>query len=181
MFMRTTRENLRNSGHSVRRNAGAFIVPLFLALAALLGACGTNGGTTGNGSTSPTPTPTQALSASAGRACPNTTVTNPPAVKPNVIIKLSNSNRTVAAHTGDLIEVLLPNNEQWSGPTTSQGILQLQSPSGYPLQTEKMCVWHFLAQGAGTTTLNFTGRAICRAGQPCPMYVIELPFKVVVN
>jgi hypothetical protein len=181
--MRTFKARPQRRGHIIRRHSFLFILlPLSLTLTFVLAACGSNGGPTTTGTT-PSPTPTSSGVVNAGRssACPNTTVTSPPALKPNVVIKLSNSNHTVTAHNGDLIEVLLPSNQQWSGPTTSQGVLELQSPSGYPLQTEKMCVWYFVAHGTGTATLSFTGRALCKAGQSCPMYVIEIPFKVEVK
>ncbi len=82
---------------------------------------------------------------------------------------------------GDLIEVQLPFGQKWSGPTTSQGVLELQSPFGYAEPTLKMCIWQFVAKGSGTVHLNFTGRAICLPGQLCPQYVMSVPFVVVVK
>ena len=167
--------------HSGDRHAFFLIMPLFLILAFLVAACGSHAGTPAGGSGStPTPvsTPTSVASKGAAGGCPNTTVTNPPAAKPNVVIKLNNSTSTVTAHNGDLIEVRLPFNQQWAGPTTSQGVLELQAPSGYLLRSDKVCVWRFVARGTGTTTLLFSGRPICRAHQLCPMYITEIPFTV---
>jgi hypothetical protein len=94
---------------------------------------------------------------------------------------MANSNSTATAHTGDLIEVQLPFGHQWSGPTTSQGTLELQSPSGYASPTLKMCVWQFIAQGTGASQLRFTGRPICAAGQLCPQYILNVPFTIEVK
>jgi hypothetical protein len=182
--MRKDKDKLQSQGHSIRRHSFLFVLPLFLTLACLLAACGSNGGATTAGPTptpAPTSSPTRVVNPSRADGCPNPAPTAPAEVKPNVVIKLNNSNRTVTAHNGDLIEVLLPSNEQWSGPKNSQGVLTLQTPSGYPLKAEKMCVWHFVAHGTGATTLTFSGRAICKAGQLCPMYIIEVPFRVEVK
>ncbi len=173
--MHQAKDKLQGRGQIIRRHSFLFILPLFLALACLLAACGSNGGT---GSTPP---PASTPTRSTTNGCPHSSVTNPSPVKPDVVIAMSNSNSTVTAHKGDLIEVRLPSNEQWSGPITSQGLLALQTPSGYLLRSDKMCVWHFVAQGTGTTRLTFSGRAICNPGKLCPMYVVKIPFTVEVK
>src|SRR5437879_7640212 len=166
-------------GEIIRRQSFLFIVPLTLVLAFLLAACGSNGGTsTGAGSTTPTSAPTSVTSKGTLEGCPSSAVVNPSAAKPNVIINMKNSNSTISAHNGDLIEVRLPFNEKWMGPTTSQGVLELQAPAGYALSSDKVCIWHFVAKGIGTTTLTFSGRAICKAGQMCPMYIMNVPFTI---
>lgn len=178
--MHKAKDKLIHRGQIIRRQSFLFIfiVPLVLILSLLLAACGSNGGTgTGAGST-PTSAPTSTTSMGSPEGCPSNTVTNPPATRPNVIIKITNSNSTISVHNGDLIEVRLPFNERWSGPAASQSVLQLQTPAGYPLQSDKVCVWHFVAKSTGTTTLTFSGRAICKPGQLCPMYVINVPFTV---
>jgi hypothetical protein len=108
-------------------------------------------------------------------------VVNPPQNKPNVTVLLKNSNSTITAHNGDLIEVRLPFGQQWSGPTTSQGELQLQTPAGYALNSDKVCIWRFIAQGSGMTQLTFSAKAICQKGQLCPQYVLNVPFSIVVK
>jgi hypothetical protein len=97
------------------------------------------------------------------------------------VLKTSNSNKAVTAHQGDVIEVQLPFGQLWNGPTTSQGVLQLQTPYGYASQTANSCIWRFIAQGTGTTQLNFYGRAMCKKGQMCPQYVVSVPFNIHVN
>jgi hypothetical protein len=87
----------------------------------------------------------------------------------------------ITAHQGDVIEIQLPFGQQWNGPTTSQGTLQLQTPYGYPSQTANSCIWRFTAQGTGTTQLEFYGKAICKAGQMCPQYVVSVPFSIHVS
>jgi len=99
----------------------------------------------------------------------------------NVVLKTSNSNKTVTAHQGDVIEIQLPFGQLWNGPTTSQGVLQLQTPYGYASQTANSCIWRFTAQGTGTTQLNFYGRAMCKKGQMCPQYVVSVPFSIQVK
>jgi len=94
---------------------------------------------------------------------------------------MSNSNTTVTAHKGDVIEIQLPFGQLWNGPTTSQGALQLQTPYGYASQTAKSCIWRFTAQGTGTTQLIFYAKAICKKGQMCPQYVMSVPFSIHVS
>jgi hypothetical protein len=96
----------------------------------------------------------------------------------NIVLKLSNSNTTINAHQGDVIEIQLPFGQLWNGPTASQGVLQLQTPAGYASGTSNSCVWRFTAQGAGVTQLNFYGRAMCKKGEMCPQYVVSVPFTI---
>ena len=176
------------SSRVIRRQSLSFIVPLALLLALVftLAACGTNT-TTGAGSTptsAPTSAPTRGATTAPGKTangCPTSAVVNPPQKTPNVTLHMTNSNSTAIAHTGDLIEVQLPFGHQWSGPTTSQGTLELQSPSGYASSTLKACIWQFIAQGTGASQLSFTGRPICAAGQLCPQYIINVPFTIEVK
>ena len=164
-----------------RRNSLWLILSLATALAFILTACGANS-SSGSSSTSTGTTPAPiATSTPNSYGCPSNTVittTSPPA---NVVLKMSNSNATVTAHQGDVIEIQLPFGQLWNGPTASQGALQLQTPYGYPSQTAKSCIWRFTAQGTGTTQLIFSGRAICKKGQMCPQYVISVPFSIHVN
>lgn len=172
------RRLLRN-GHMIRRQSILFIVPIVLILAFLLAACGTNSGSgtsTGSSGSTRVPAPTTAKSTATG--CPSNAVINPPPANPNVTIQLSNSNATIIAHNGDLIEVRLPFGQQWSIPTTSGNVLQLQTPAGYAVSADKVCIWHFIAKSTGTATLSFSAKAICKAGQMCPLYIMRVPFTI---
>jgi hypothetical protein len=105
-------------------------------------------------------------------------VVNTASTPANVVLKMSNSHTIVTAHQGDVIEVQLPFGQLWNGPSTSQGVLQLQTPYGYASQTANSCIWRFTAQGNGTTQLNFYARAMCKKGQMCPQYVVSVPFSI---
>lgn len=155
----------------------AFLTLMVLVLAA----CGSNTSTgstnTGAGSTTTATTPTIAASA---YGCPGTVMTVSP-TPAKIVLKQSDSNSTITAHVGDTVEVDLPFGQTWTGPTTSQGALQLQGPAGYALTPAKVCVWRFTAQSAGTTQVNFYGKAICQKGQMCPLYVMRIPYTIVIK
>jgi hypothetical protein len=164
-----------------RRKSLWLIISLATALAFILTACGTSSNS-GSSSTSTGTTPVPiATSTVNSYGCPSNTVVNTDSTPANVVLKSANSNATVTAHQGDVIEIQLPFGQLWNGPTTSQGVLQLQTPYGYVSQTANSCIWRFTAQGAGTAQLNFYGRAICKKGQLCPQYVISVPFSIHVN
>jgi hypothetical protein len=177
--MRRLQISQRINGHIMKRRSLLFIAPLAFILVFVLAACGANTGTsTGAGSTPPS-TPTKVTGTTGTTTgCPTSTTESSTQTKPNVTIQLSNSNSTVAAHNGDLIEVRLPFGQQWSGPTMSNKILQLQSPAGYTSTTDKTCVWRFVAQSTGTTQVSFTSKAICKPGQMCPLFVMNVPFTI---
>ncbi|HZS75274.1 MAG TPA: hypothetical protein VFA41_01565 [Ktedonobacteraceae bacterium] len=159
-----------------RYNAVLLVGSLLALLALMLAACGANPGS-GGGSTGSAPaTPTHIVVSPNG--CPSTTVINTSPTPANVVLKPSNSAAPATAHVGDVIEVDLPFGHAWSGPTSSQGELHLQPPAGYELTPAKSCVWRFTAQAAGTTQLNFYGKAICKPGQMCPQYVLSVQFTV---
>jgi hypothetical protein len=162
-----------------RRRSIWLIMSLATALTFVLTACGTNsGGSTSTGSTGTTPTSTSAVNP---HGCPSNAVVGTAPSPANVVLKPSNSNTSISAHQGDVIEVQLPFGQLWNGPTTSQGVLQLETPAGYASQTANSCIWRFAAQGTGTAQLNFYGRAICKKGALCPQYVMSLPFTINVN
>ena len=160
------------------------ILLLATTLAFILTACGSNtsSGSSSTGSTSTgTTTAPVATSTPNLNGCPSNAVVNTASTPANIVLKTSNSNKMVTAHQGDVIEIQLPFGQTWSGPTTSQGALQLQTPYGYPSQTVNSCIWRFTAQGTGTTQLEFFGKAICKKGQMCPQYVVSVPFNIHVN
>src|SRR5712691_5567353 len=138
-----------------RRQSLWLTVLLVTALAFIFAACGANSstGTGSNPGTPPTYTTVQGYGTTYG--CPSDAVVNPAPAAPNVVIKMNQTNSTVTAHSGDVIEVHLPFGHVWQGPTASQGVLTLQGPAGYALKDQSVCVWRFTAQGTGTTELNF--------------------------
>ncbi|HLX55643.1 MAG TPA: hypothetical protein VKR83_01320 [Ktedonobacteraceae bacterium] len=152
---------------------GSFMTIMIFALAA----CGAS---VGSGSTSTASTPVAHATSVSAYGCPGAVMSTPPAPA-NVVLKQTESNSIIKAKVGDVIEVDLPFGQSWSGPTTSQGELQLQTPAGYALPTAKVCVWRFTAQGTGTTQLEFYGRAICGKGALCPLYIRSLPFTLVIK
>lgn len=155
------------------------LVGALVALLALLAACGTNTGsppTTGNQPPAASPSP-----AASTTGCPSSAVITTAPSPANVVLKPSNNNSSITAHVGDVIEIDLPFGHAWTGPMSSQGQLQLQQPAGFALTTAKACVWRFTAQGAGTTQLEFYGKAICQKGQSCPLYIMRLPYTIVVK
>ncbi len=164
-----------------RRRLTWLIISLVTVLAFVLTACGTNSGS-GSGSTSTGSTPPPASTGSVNpHGCPSNAVVNTAPAPANVVLKPSNSNTTVNAHQGDVIEIELPFGQAWNGPSSSQGVLQLQTPAGYALESANACVWRFTAQGTGTTQLNFFGKAICKKGEMCPQYVTSVPFTIKVK
>lgn len=152
------------------------IISLATALVFVLAACGANSGsgTTSTGSTPP-PTSTGGVNP---HGCPSNAVISTAPTAANVVLKPSNSSKTVNAHQGDVIEIRLPFGQLWNGPTTSQGVLQLETPAGYAWTATNSCVWRFTAQGTGITQLNFFGKAMCKKGQMCPQYIMSLPFTI---
>nr|HET6905063.1 hypothetical protein [Ktedonobacteraceae bacterium] len=169
---------LLSNGRIMRRQSSLVIVPIVLILAFVLASCGTNtgsGSSTGSTGSTPTSAPPTVKSTT---GCPNNAVVNPAPVNPNVTIRLTNSNGTIVAHNGDLIEVRLPFGQQWSLPTTTGNVLQLQTPAGYAMSADKVCVWHFIAKGTGTAALSFSAKAICKPGQMCPLYIMRVPFTI---
>jgi hypothetical protein len=154
-----------------------------IMLTLLLAACG---GSAPNGSggtaSAPTATPTPVLVKVQGygtyNGCPSDLVIKSAPPKANVTIQQTNINDTVVAHNGDIVEVELPFGHKWTGPTDTQGVLQLQQPAGYAWKSGNICVWRFVATGTGTETLNFSSQALCKRGQMCPMYIMAMSFTV---
>ncbi len=167
----------RSTIYVIRKQSIFFVIPLTLLLALILAACGTNPGTGAATATTPTTTPTT-IRTVAAYGCPGGIAANAPTTPANVVVLFKNSNSVVTAHNGDVIEFRLPFGQVWSGPTASQGVLQLQTPYGYASTTMKVCIWRFVAVNAGTTQLNFMGRAVCEKGQMCPQYILRVPFTI---
>ncbi len=145
-------------------------------------ACGTN---SASGAASDVPTVVQpTLAATAGygtsQGCPSNAVVSSP-TKATITVLDSNKSSIINAHRGDVIEFRLSFGKKWSGPTTSQGGLELQTPAGYAVKTSKACVWDFVAKSTGTTALTFNSQALCKRGEMCPMFIAVLPFTVQVK
>jgi hypothetical protein len=167
------------SVQSVQRRTCFALGSLLVLLVFVLAACGYNaGGSTNTGSSSTTAvTPTTSASA---YGCPGAVMTTAPSPA-QIVLKPSDSNTTVTAHVGDVVEIDLPFGQAWTGPTASQGELQLQGSGGNAVTASKMCVWRFTAQGTGTTQVAFYGRAICEKGQMCPQYITRIPYTIVIK
>jgi len=150
-----------------------------LLLAFIWVACGSSANVgTGGGSSSPSPTVVKGYGAAYG--CPSDSVVGTTAA-PNVIVKPTDSKNIIMAHVGNVIAFQFPFGQRWSGPTTSQGNLELQQPVGYAVKAAQVCVWHFVAKGTGTTQLDFQSQPLCQRGQFCPQHIVELPFTVKVS
>lgn len=162
-----------SSMHDASLTLLSAIVSPVLLLLFVFAACGPT-------STGPTPTPTSGQGYGTAHGCPSDARVKPEPPTANVTLTLSDANVTVTAHVGDVIEIQLPFGQRWTGPTPSGGGLQLQTPAGYASTTKGMCIWRFHALGAGTTRLTFFARALCRKDQPCPHYVLAIPFTIVV-
>lgn len=152
------------------------VMSLATALVFVLTACGANSGT-GTTSTGSPPPPTSTSGVNV-HGCPSNAVISTAPTPANVVLKPSNSSTTINARQGDVIEIQLPFGQVWNGPTTSQGVLQLETPAGYAWGASNSCVWRFTAQGTGVTQLNFYGKAMCKKGALCPQYIMSLPFTI---
>jgi hypothetical protein len=129
-----------------------------------------------SGSTSSSTSSTTVASSGTANGCPSNAVVTTASGNASIIVKPTQMNQTISAHNGDIIEIQLPFGHKWTGPTTSQGILQLQGPAGYASKSDNACVWRFVAKGTGTAQLIFHSQALCQAGQVCPMYITAMPF-----
>lgn len=165
------------------RHRKSFFMTILLTFALLLflSACGTDGtSSNGTGSSGAGNGATKTIKGfGAEHGCPSDIVLEKRSTNPSVTIKQTQQNSTVSATKGDVIEVQLPFGSRWTGPTKSQGPLQLDLTPGFADQVAKSCVWRFTAQGTGTTNLEFAKRALCNVkGQSCAMYVMPYDFKV---
>jgi hypothetical protein len=99
-----------------------------------------------------------------------------------IILTSSNSNTTVNVKNGDTIEIDLPTGHTWSAPTIDpQNLLSKQGPDGSPLPSAKFCVWRYATTSTGTVNLSFVGRPICKKGELCPMYIMAVPFTIIIK
>ncbi len=170
---------------------------LTIALTLVLAGCGATTGTGSGGIASTASTPTQTTQGAippivtqgskAGygttHGCPSNTVVTTAPSQANIIVtsKSVSSDKTIIAHTGDVIEIRLAFGISWSGPTSSQGPLELQKPSGYASMTDQSCIWRFVSTSTGTAALAFTSRPLCDAHMMCPLYIRLVPITIKVQ
>ena len=172
---------------NIKRSLSSFLLALvLLTLTGIVAACGTNassGTSTGGTGNSPiaNPSPTAVKGYGTAQGCPSDMVVSTAPSAANVVVKSNQTNAAITAHVGDVVEIRLPFGQKWSGPTASEGNLEIQQPSGYAWKTDKVCVWRFTAKSAGTTNLEFHEQALCKPGQMCPMYIAEFPFVITVK
>lgn len=125
-------------------------------------------------------------------ATPNVATSSEPAVttapsvplKPTVPVVLDTSvtitnadnNSTVHMAKGSTFVVQIGNGLKWSGITfdPASSITQLAGISGAEQGTFKAVV-------PGTVTLKATGAPICKAGQPCPMFLAVFSTTLVIR
>lgn len=160
------------------------LLALTLALAACGAASSNSNSSSGNNSatgasgstaTAPVGTPVKGFGTTSG--CPSDIVANTQPTKAGIIITATQGNQTITAHNGDVIEIRFPFGHKWTGPMTSQGILQIQPPAGYALKGDNVCVWRFAAQGTGTAQLVFHSQPLCKPGEVCPQFITTIPFE----
>ncbi|GCE04369.1 hypothetical protein [Dictyobacter aurantiacus] len=183
---------MRMHVHKSKRTVGVFGVVMIMLLV-VLAACGNTDSNSSSGSKStnagsapttghqPTPTPTSIAGYGTSQGCPSdAVVSNAPKANQSVVVK-SQSGTTVNAHKGDIIDLSFPFGKKWIGPRSVPAQLEMQKPAGYASKSDKTCVWRFTARNTGTVDLHFTSRAMCKPGQMCPMYVIDVPVTVIVK
>ena len=144
-------------------------------------ACGASSSTTGP--TPPSPTPTLAIVPGSGAAygCPSDVVVSIAPAASDITLEPQQAATTINVEKGVVLEVHMPFGVAWQGPTTTQGALQLQKPAGYAWKASHSCIWRFVAEQAGTVTLHFFGRAICKKASLCVPSVEDTSFTVQVG
>jgi hypothetical protein len=168
--------------YGIRCGSFWFAITVALLAALTLAACGNSSTSTGSGASSsspaPTATPTSVKGYGTSHGCPSDVVVNSAPGGSAVVVKASQNQQTITVRKGDTVIFELPFGQRWYNPSGSQGVLEMQQPSGYALQSAKVCVWRFVAQGTGQTSLIFTAQALCKPNQACPQYVLQLSFTI---
>ncbi len=165
---------------SVLRQPWLFSVVVLLLVSFACAACGTNPTSTGGSGVTPPVTPTAHPGTANG--CPNQTAIATTPAKAGIVLLQSANNTTVNVAKGSIVEVDLPFDHNWTNPTGNfQSNLTVQTPSGYAAQTQKMCVWRYLASNPGNVQLSYTGQALCKKNEACPMYVVMVSFTLVIK
>lgn len=167
--------------YKIRRKSLVLVIPLTLLLALTVAGCGSSTTGTSGVARDVTPSPTLTKGGDSTQGCPDNVTLNPAPDAPTLTITQGESQTPVTVHQGQILEIQLPVSQRWTGPTTSQGNLELQTPYGYVSEARTMCVWRFIARSKGTTNLNFDAHPICLKGQMCPQFILTLPFMIVVK
>jgi len=151
-----------------------------LALSLLVGCGATSTATLGAaaGATS-TAQPTAPLN-----GCPTQLIpVDPPVHGTTVTLTQADASKaSVMTTVGTNIEIKLPATNRWQLDTVDMNqTVTLSSPAGYFNKAQNVCVWRVTATAAGTSTLTFTGTAVCVAGTPCPSYALLTKFVIIVQ
>jgi hypothetical protein len=165
-----------------RQSKALCIVLFFTIISSLLTACEAKSSGPGIGSVSPSVTvPPFATVSGYGtdQGCPSNVVVSEAPATPDVTVGPTSG--IVNTHKGAVIEVHMPFGIVWKGPTTSQGVLQLQNPYGYAWRPANACIWRFVAKDTGTVSLTFLGRAICKKVPFCVPSVTVALFTIKVT
>lgn len=167
------------------RQAGyplAIVATLLMTLAVGLSACGLSSATTlgpGAGGAATATTSASGAGASA-KPCPIVGASVNLGA-PALVLTPKSANQEVTAHVGDQIVVELPTTSRWRLAQAASAELQPNDPQGALDDSLHACVWSFHAQSAGSTTLDFTGSAVCEAGQACPQFQLNLSFAIKID
>lgn len=177
MFLRPTPSVFARVRHLSAATIGCALI--LAALGALAG-CGVTSTTINPGGPrlgSATPTATSGgFKGTAVRPCPGPVGSVTDAGQPSLVI--TQSMTTATAHVGDLVQIQLPTTQHWTYQS-DQSLLTLLQPAGVQDTQKNVCAWTFRAPSAGTTTLDFSGTAICD-NLPCPQYVRVVDFTITV-
>jgi hypothetical protein len=173
------------STHVLRQKKVLYTVLFVVIFAFVLAACGTRSSSTATGSTSTTPASIPTSGTVPGYTttygCPSDVVVSTAPAAPNVTVEPKQGNTVINAHRGDVIEIQMPFGVAWQGPTTSQGVLQLQQPAGYVWKPANACIWRFVAMGTGRVALDFSGSAICKKVSLCVPSEVDATFTITVD
>jgi hypothetical protein len=145
----------------------------------LLAACAPGAGT--SGASGSMPAAGSGTSTPQASGCPNAAATAHFVKAADVVLTLHDANQTSIIAQGQVVEIHLPDTTRWSLTGFGSGPLVLQQPAGFADLARHTCVWRFLAQADGSTTVSFSGRPICPPGQPCPQFILAVRFAIVVQ
>jgi hypothetical protein len=172
------------STHVLWQKKFLYTVLIFAIFAFVLAACGTRSSGTGTGSTTTSSSiPTSGTVPGYGTTygCPSDVVVRTAPAMPDVTVGPRYGSPVINAHRGDVVEIQMPFGVLWNGPTTSQGVLKLLSPSGYVWKLSNACIWRFVAMDTGTVVLDFSGRDICKKVTLCVPSVVDATFTIKVD
>ncbi|MGH2485445.1 MAG: hypothetical protein ACRDHE_05470, partial [Ktedonobacterales bacterium] len=149
--------------------------------AAATATSGNTGGTGGTGGTGAIPSDTGVATANGCPAQPPPSATTSPS--PDVVVTQSSGlDQQITLKQGQTVEIRLNPALRWSlTMTASSQLLAPTQPNGWYNTAENACVWRFIASATGSTTLAFSGMAICQGGAICPHVAFEQDYAVTVS